>query len=474
VAFGGWSLVTGGWLSGVTLDRGNGFSCFRYQPGRGTGKNDGIMRRDIVHVGAGNLTYEIREIVAIGRQLRDLGVEVTWENIGDPVQKGESPPDWMRQIVRELVEDPKSWAYCDTEGVAATREFLADRVNQRADGVHITPSDILFFNGLGDAVSKVYGQLRREARVLGPSPAYSTHSSAESASSGYRHLTYDLDPYNGWMPDVDDIRMKVKYNDSIAGILLLSPDNPTGAVYARHVLEDIAEIARQHDCFIITDEIYAHIVYDGQRMHASEWVGDVPALAMRGISKEFPWPGSRCGWIEILNRRHDENFSRYCDSLLAAKRLEVSSTTLPQLSIPPIMGDRRYADHLRRREKLFDARADEATAAFANCESVVVNKPGGAFYFTVMFRDGLLNQHQTLPIEHREVRECVERMVQGVAPDKRFVYYLMGATGIVVVPLSGFQCAHAGFRITLLESSDEKRAWLLRTLRESIDAYVGS
>jgi aspartate/methionine/tyrosine aminotransferase len=268
--------------------------------------------------------------------------------------------------------------------------------------------------------------------------------------------------------------MKVKYNDSIAGILLLSPDNPTGAVYPRHVLEDIAEIARQHDCFIITDEIYAHIVYDGQRMHASEWVGDVPAIAMRGISKEFPWPGSRCGWIEILNRRHDENFSRYCDSLLAAKRLEVSSTTLPQMSIPPIMGDRRYSDHLCRREKLFNARAEEAVAAFANCESVVVNKPGGAFYFTVMFRDGLLNDHQALPIEHPKVRECVENMVKGVPPDKRFVYYLMGATGIVVVPLSGFQCAHNGFRITLLESNDEKRAWVFRTLRESIDAYVGS
>src|SRR5690606_16263076 len=182
-----------------------------------------------------------------------------------------------------------------------------------------TPNDILFFNGLGDAVSKVYGFLRREARILGPSPAYSTHSSAESSHSGYNHLTYDLDPYNGWMPDVDDIRMKVKYNDSIAGILVLTPDNPTGAVYPREILEEIAEIARQHDLFLITDEIYGHIVYNGEgRMHASEWVGDVPAIAMRGISKEYPWPGGRCGWIEVLNRKRDDNFAAYADSLLAA------------------------------------------------------------------------------------------------------------------------------------------------------------
>jgi aspartate/methionine/tyrosine aminotransferase len=274
--------------------------------------------------------------------------------------------------------------------------------------------------------------------------------------------------------DVDDSRIKVKYNDSIAGILLLSPDNPTGAVYSRAVLEEIAEIARQHDCFIITDEIYAHIVYDSARMHASEWVGDVPAIAMRGISKEYPWPGSRCGWIEVLNRNHDENFSRYCDSLLAAKRLEVSSTTLPQMSIPLVMGDRRYAEHLRIREELFNRRADEAAKAFADCGSIVANKPGGAFYFTVMFKDGILNDHQKLHIEHAGVRQPVEEMVRGVAPDKRFVYYLMGATGIVVVPLTGFQCDHHGFRITLLESDDTKRAWILKTLRQSIDAYVGS
>src|SRR5213075_1497716 len=106
------------------------------------------MRRDIVHVGADNLTYEIREIVAVGRTLRDLGVEVTWENIGDPVQKGEMPPDWMREIVHDLIDQRLAWAYCDTEGVLATREFLAAKVNERRGGVQITPDDILFFNGL--------------------------------------------------------------------------------------------------------------------------------------------------------------------------------------------------------------------------------------------------------------------------------------------------------------------------------------
>lgn len=433
------------------------------------------MRRDIVHVGAANLSYEIREIVAVAHAMRDMGVEIRWENIGDPVQKGEKVQPWIREIVQELVQDSQSWAYCDTAGVPETREFLAARVNERPGGVRVTPDDIMFFNGLGDAVAKVYGFLRREARILGPSPAYSTHSSAEAAHSGYSHVTYDLDPYNGWLPDVEDIRNKVRYNDSIAGILLLTPDNPTGAVYPREMLEEIAEIARQYGLFVIADEIYAHIVYDGNpRMHMSEWIGDVPAIAMRGISKEYPWPGSRCGWIEVLNRHQDRSFARYVDSLLAAKRLEVSSTTLPQLSIPRVMGDPRYAEHLTTRERLFDKRADEAMAAFNDCDAVIVNKPGGAFYFTVMFKPGVLNDRQKLPIDNPAVRAYIEDRARDVAPDKRFVYYLMGATGIVVVPLTGFQCEHFGFRITLLETDDAKRAEIFAGLRSSVDAYIAS
>jgi aspartate/methionine/tyrosine aminotransferase len=433
------------------------------------------MRRSIVHEGAKNLSYEIREIVAIAKQIQALGMEITWENIGDPIQKGEELAPWIREILHTLLDRQESYAYCDTAGVPQTREFLAHQVNIREGSVQITPNDIIFFNGIGDAVAKVYGFLKREARVLGPSPAYSTHSSAEAAHSGYEHVTYELDPYNGWLPDVDDIRNKVRYNDSIAGILLLSPDNPTGAVYPREILEAIVKIAQDYKLFIIADEIYAHIVYEGYpRLHMSQWIDDVPALAMRGISKEYPWPGSRCGWLEVLNRHRDENFATYVDSLLAAKRLEVCSTTLPQMSIPLVFGDARYPDHLKCRAAVFNQRADEVMEAFRGCESVVVNKPGGAFYFTVMFKEGVLNDHQTLPIENPAIRKRIEELVVNVTPDKRFVYYLMGYCGIVVVPLSGFQSRYPGFRFTLLESDDTKRRWIFKTLREAVDLYVAS
>jgi len=430
------------------------------------------MRRNIVHGGAGSLTYAIREIVQVGYKFRDLGLNITWENIGDPVQKGEKIAPWIREILHDVVDQDASWGYCDTAGVPAARKFLADEVNRRG-GAKVTPDDIIFFNGIGDAVAKVYGFLRREARIIGPTPAYSTHSSAEAAHSGYEHLTYELDPYNKWMPDLEDLRLKVKYNDSITGILLINPDNPTGAAYPRDVLEGMVAVAREFNLFLIADEIYAHIVYNSNKtLHLSEVIGDTCGIVMRGISKEFPWPGSRCGWIEVLNREKDAMFSTYVNTLLASKRLEVCSTTAPQMCIPRIMGDPRYPDHLKRRAAIFEARAKEAWAMLQGIPGVLVNCPSGAFYMTILFEDGVLNNRQTLPIENPKVREMVEDLVKGVPNDTRFVYYLLGATGLCVVPLSGFCCKRDGFRVTLLECDDAKRRWIFQTLAKAVREYL--
>ena len=432
------------------------------------------MRRQIVHDGAEQLTYEIREIVAVAKEFEKLGVNITWENIGDPIQKGEKMPQWIKDIIAELAMQDVSYGYCDTQGVSGTREFLAERVNQRG-GCRVSANDIIFFNGLGDAVARIFGALRREARVIGPSPAYSTHSSAEAAHSGYEHLTYQLDPTNRWMPDLVDLENKVKYNDSIAGILLINPDNPTGTVYPREFLEKIVKIAKEHRVFIMCDEIYAHIVYNGaETCHLSEVIDDVPGIALRGISKEFPWPGSRCGWIEVFNQDKYPDFKRYINSLINAKRLEVCSTSLPQYSIPRVIGDPRYEQHLESRRRMFEARANEACDILVTVGEIFVNRPQGAFYLSVLFNQGVLNYQQFLHIQNHAIRKMVEEKVKNVAVDKRFVYYLLGATGICVVPLTGFCTGRQGFRVTLLETDDEKRRWTWETLVWAIKEYVSS
>ncbi|HUX51336.1 MAG TPA: pyridoxal phosphate-dependent aminotransferase [Spirochaetia bacterium] len=432
------------------------------------------MRRNIVHPGAGQLIYEIRQIVQFAHEVEGHGVPITWENIGDPVSKGEQLPDWIRKIVARHAQENSSYAYVDTQGVPATREFLANQVNARG-GAQIGREDIVFFNGLGDAVSKVFGYLRREARVLGPSPAYSTHSSAEAAHSGYDHLTYRLDPANDWLPDVSDIEMKIRYNDSIAGLLLINPDNPTGAVYPRSLLREFVRIARTYDIFLVCDETYANVAYNGEPfVSLAEVIEDVPGMSLRSISKEFPWPGARCGWAEVFNQHNDENFATYIRSIIDAKRLEVCSTALPQLVIPEVFGDPRYEDHLERRRRMFEQRANEAYESFAAVPGVRVMRPRGALYFTVLFESGLLDGTMSLPVADQSLRALLEARTEHVAADKRFAYWLLGSTGICVVPLTGFACDLPGFRITLLETDEEKRRWTLRAIADAIAVYLAS
>ncbi len=434
------------------------------------------MRKNIVHVGAGELSYEIRAIVSVGEELQRLGVPVRWENIGDPVAKGEVVPRWMKEVVADLALQDCSYAYCPTKGLPETRQFLAERVNARG-GVRISAEDIVFFNGLGDAIQKVYGFLRREARVIGPSPAYTTHSSGEAAHAGQKPVCYRLDPDRGWMPDLEDLRLSVKYNPSVAGLLILNPDNPTGAVYPPEVLEEMVAIAREFDLFVVADEIYANLVFDGVRTcQLADVIGDVPAISMKGISKELPWPGARCGWIEVYNAEKDPVFRRYVQSIVDAKMVEVCSTTLPQKAIPPILSHPEYPRHLQERRRRYARYAEIACDILGDVPGVQVVRPGGAFYLTVRFLPGSLSTRQTLEVAQEPVRHLVERLVAepGTTLDKRFVYYLLASAGVCVVPLSSFATEEQGFRMTLLEPDEARFRETLAIVADSIRAYLAS
>lgn len=431
------------------------------------------MRRDLLWQGAEQLRYEIREIVEFAESLKVLGREITWENIGDPIQKGEPVPQWIKEIISKKSLEDKTYGYVATMGYLPTRQFLAEHTSSLG-GCSIGPEDILFFNGLGDGVARIFGYLRREARVLGPSPAYSTLSSAEAAHSGYDHTTYQLNWKDGWIPDLTDIENKVKYNDAIAGILLINPDNPTGAVYSEEILRGIVDIARRYDLFVLSDETYANILFPGvETKRLCQVIDEVPGIALRSISKEFPWPGGRCGWAEFYNQNKDPQFRDFVKTVIDAKRLEVCSTSLPQMVLPEIYQDPRFKEHLDRRTRMYQERSDEAVEMLSGIPGVQVIPPKGAFYFTLLFEERVLNQNQTLEIKEDKIRDLIEHSVKDLPADKRFVYYLLGSRGICVVPLSGFCTQLHGFRATLLEWDDEKRRNTWRQLKEAILEYLG-
>jgi aspartate/methionine/tyrosine aminotransferase len=381
----------------------------------------------------------------------------------------------MRAVLTDLLREDAAFGYSPTKGMAATREFLADRVNSRKR-VQITPEDIIFFNGLGDAIARAYSAIRLEVRIIMPEPTYSTHLLAEVHHASFPPNTYRMNPYCDWTPDINELERKVKSHKAIVGILVINPDNPTGYVYPEETLVRIVDIARRYDLFLIFDETYHNIIYNGKKtVPLSDIIGDVPGISMKGISKEFPWPGSRCGWMEIYNADKDATFARYIDAILTQKMSEVCSTTLPQMAIPRIMSHPQYQPYLKERLCHYEKLSNIAYGILKDLPYVMVNRTCGAFYMTVVFNEAVLNSRQKLAIRQDDVRSYIEGLVaEPIEFDKRFVYYLLGATGICVIPLTSFFTDLPGFRMTLLDRDEAKFEHVVRTLAEKIVAYVES
>ncbi len=413
------------------------------------------MRKNLIKQGEEHLKYEIREIVEIGKNIEKRGIEkMIWENIGDPVAKGERIPTWMKDIVKTACDQDKTYAYAPTKGDIEAREFILDHYSDRRV---CTVEDIIFFNGLGEAINKIFANLSSHVRVIGPNPTYPSHATAEAMHHDGEPITYSLRIESDGRIDLEELERKVKYNENIAGILIINPNNPTGVVHPRADLIEVVRIARENKCFLIFDEIYQNIVFDRSKItRLSDIVGDVPAISMKGISKEIPWPGARCGWIEVYNADKDESFRAYIHSILVSKMLEVCSTTLPQVIFPSIVKHAEYQTFFQSRIDKYEKRRDQALAIFAKTKYLNPLSPEGVFYLTVPFSE--MTKFMTpkhLESKTKEIRLYLDSVeTDSMRRDKRFAYELMGSEWVCVVPLSGFYSPVDGFRMTLLEEDE--------------------
>jgi len=247
-------------------------------------------------------------------------------------------------------------------------------------------------------------------------------------------------------------------------------------VYPLETLKRIVEIAKEFKLFLICDEIYINITYNGARAWSlAEIIDDVPGIAMRGISKELPWPGARCGWMEYYNRSKDTDFNRFCQALDNAKMIEVCSTKLPQLAIPKILGDPRFKIYREETNRNIGKRSRIIADILHTVPELTFNETFGAFYNTIIFREGTLKQGQKLKISDERISKLVEGWVdQDIPHDKRFVYYLLGAKGVCVVPISSFCSELQGFRVTLLEENEEILVRTFTAIRDGIVEYLAS
>ena len=429
------------------------------------------MRKTLIKKGDEHLRYEIREIVEIANEIVSMGVPMIWENIGDPVAKGERIPGWMKSVVEEAVRDDRVYAYSPTKGELTARQFVIDHYS---DSSLCSVDDVIFFNGLGDAINKLFSTLPADARVIGPNPTYPSHATAEAIHHGGNHLTYPLMLDHGGRIDLVDLERQVVENPDIIGILVINPNNPLGVVHPREDLVEVVRIARENDCFLLFDEIYQHLVFDPKKIvRLSEIVGDVPAISMKGVSKEIPWPGSRCGWIEVYNADRDENFRGYIHTIVVSKMLEVCSTTLPQVVFPRLVTHPEFPAFMQSRLDKYRARLDTALAVFDGCAVLKPVVPDGVFYLTVAIDTVNFPDTAKLQARNDDVRGYLD-MLEGkstLRTDKFFAYELLGAEGVCVVPLSGFSSPVDGFRMTLLEEDADLFEETCRRIRRGAEAF---
>ena len=427
------------------------------------------MRQNIVKAGYNNpLSNPIQKVTEIGKKIERLGCfEMTWENLGDPVAAGESPPKWISEIIKSKVIE--SYDYTDPKGCTTARKYILENISNNKI---CTIDDILMFNGVGDAINKIMSCLPKEARVLLPDPCYTTYATAESINSDSKSISYPLDPLNNWDPDLEHLEKLIKYNERIVAILIINPNNPTGRVYSKNIVEKIVSIAKNYGCFIIADEIYHNIVFgDNEGVLLEQVVGDVPGISLKGISKEVPWPGSRCGWAEFFNVEKNLDFKKYVDLIFLKKSIEMCSTTLPQKAFPEIYSSPEFNEYLTSRIKKYDLRATEAFDVFSGLANVRVVKPEAVFFMVVE----LLNiSDSTLSSINKKIRLYLDKSnYESLSIDFKFCYELMGSKGVCVLPLSGFSdnSSFQGFRFTLLQGDDEVFSKTIRKIADAIEEW---
>lgn len=244
-----------------------------------------------------HVCYDIRgPVLQEAKRLEEEGNKVLKLNIGNPAPFGfEAPDEILVDVIRNL---PSSQGYSDSKGLFSARKAIMQHYQAR-DMRDVTVEDIYIGNGVSELIVQAMQALLNDGdEMLVPAPDYPLWTAAVSLSGG-NAVHYMCDEQQGWFPDLDDMRRKI--SPRTRGIVIINPNNPTGAVYSKEILLEIVEIARQHNLIIFADEIYDKILYDDAQHHSiAAMAPDLLTVTFNGLSKTYRVAGFRQGWM-VLN-----------------------------------------------------------------------------------------------------------------------------------------------------------------------------
>lgn len=249
-----------------------------------------------------DVLYEIRGPVSAEAERLELdGHRILKLNTGNPAVFGFEAPDViMRDMIAAL---PTSQGYTTSKGIIPARRAIVTRYEVIAGFPYFDVNDVFLGNGVSELISMVTQALLNDGdEVLIPMPDYPLWTAATSLAGG-KPVHYLCDEEDDWNPSIEDIRAKV--TDKTKAIVVINPNNPTGAVYSRKVLEEIAQVARENDLLILADEIYDRILYDGaEHISMAQVAPDMLCITFNGLSKAYRVAGYRAGWMILTGPKH--------------------------------------------------------------------------------------------------------------------------------------------------------------------------
>ena len=383
-----------------------------------------------------NVCYDIRgPVLRAATAMEEQGHKIIKLNIGNPAPFGfEAPQEIINDVARNL---PNAIGYSDSKGIFPARKAVFQYYQQKGL-FSVDVNDIYIGNGVSELiVMSMQGLLDNGDEMLVPMPDYPLWTAAVNLSGG-KAVHYKCDEENGWYPDIAD--MEAKITEHTRGIVVINPNNPTGAVYPRHVLEQIVALARKHDLILFADEIYDKIVYDEiQHIPLCTLAPDVLCITFNGLSKSYRIAGFRSGWMMVSGDK--SKAGDYIEGLDMLASMRLCANVQAQYAIQTALGGyQTINDLIRPGGRLYEQR-NLAWQMLNEIPGVSCVKPEGALY-------------------------CFPRLDPAIYPvedDERLMLDFLRAEKVLLVQGTGFNWPTPDhFRVVFLPTENELREAITR------------
>jgi alanine-synthesizing transaminase len=379
-----------------------------------------------------NVAYDIRgPVLERAKQMEEEGHRIIKLNIGNVAAFGLQPPDEIKlDMIRNITAMPEAAGYTDSKGLFAPRKAVVHYTQQKhISGVDV--NDVYLGNGASELiVMSMNALLNSGDEVLVPAPDYPLWTAAVSLSGG-TPVHYICDEQADWMPDLADMAKKITANTK--GIVVINPNNPTGALYPDAILQGIVDLARQHNLIVFADEIYDKTLYDGvQHTSIASLADDVLFITMNGLSKNYRACGYRAGWMIVSGAKR--RATDYVEGLNMLASMRLCANTPGQLAIQTALGGYQSIDDLVGEGGRLRKQRDLAHKLLTDIPGVTCVKPKAALY---MF-------------------PRLDPKIYPVKDDMQLAYELLAEEKVLIVQGTGFNYATPDhFRVVFLPNTDD-------------------